>query len=562
MSERPVIEPARLAAITGAVPSRLLRKLDRQPELAESWRWRREGEATVVETDKGARVTLRGARIADADQIACDCLLAPRCIHVLAVATRLPLAESDGDADEHEDAPTEEASGVEERPATEDERAAAATTRAALVQLAMLGATGAGVVVQAQLLRGLHLARVASLPRLATAAQRTHARLRRWREEGRTQAQLEALLASWRDALLLAWALEGGAIEGALRGQARRRFEPLPPTRLVGLCCAPFVSETGYAGVTTWLVDRGGALRSVSSVRSSSQSGGARRADLAPFARATITHAELSRAEVALEGATASADGRLGAGAGVRVARLGDATLDHEWAAPLFAEPWRTQLRRALGADPATSPPLFLDVVVCRGHAALGSGEGAIAIPLRPPLGGHAAADLAALVAHGEGRRLRMVARLTGDAIAPLSVASPGGRWDLGLQGGRYARIEDLLADAPIESSDIPLPPARTIELAPWWPLTRVVARTFRGGWRSVGTGDEGARLRARALPQAAGLVAALESAARPSGRDGAGALRPPEPAPFASALTACAAYLEAIEEAARARAFGLVSSD
>lgn len=90
MSPRPRIAAGLLASITGAVPPRLQKKLDENPKVADSWTWSEQGDQVVVTTDKGERVLLSpgAGAIEEPQQIACTCLLSPRCLHILAVATR------------------------------------------------------------------------------------------------------------------------------------------------------------------------------------------------------------------------------------------------------------------------------------------------------------------------------------------------------------------------------------------------------------------------------------------------------------------------------------------
>ena len=88
MAERPPIPPALVAELTEAVPKRIVRKLDKKPELAESWDW----SAAGVGTDKGETVSW-SLEDGTVSTLSCTCLLAPRCLHVLAVATR-PLIAS------------------------------------------------------------------------------------------------------------------------------------------------------------------------------------------------------------------------------------------------------------------------------------------------------------------------------------------------------------------------------------------------------------------------------------------------------------------------------------
>ena len=88
MAERWPVVPELLAERTASAPRRLLRKLDRQPDVADKWLW----EGVSVTTDKGETVSLSldQGRVTHAT---CTCLLSPRCLHVLGVLRALPVAD-------------------------------------------------------------------------------------------------------------------------------------------------------------------------------------------------------------------------------------------------------------------------------------------------------------------------------------------------------------------------------------------------------------------------------------------------------------------------------------
>ena len=90
---RPKIAADVAAALTSAIPSRLVKKLDADPTLAEKWTW----TATQITTDKGETVTftLSGDVIT---AVTCTCLLAPKCLHLAAVVTLLEPADAADDA--------------------------------------------------------------------------------------------------------------------------------------------------------------------------------------------------------------------------------------------------------------------------------------------------------------------------------------------------------------------------------------------------------------------------------------------------------------------------------
>ena len=85
---RPQIDPQLAGTLTAAIPPRLIKKLDAEPTLADKWTW----TATTVTTDKGETATFvitEGV----VTELACSCLLNPKCLHVAAVVTLLEPAD-------------------------------------------------------------------------------------------------------------------------------------------------------------------------------------------------------------------------------------------------------------------------------------------------------------------------------------------------------------------------------------------------------------------------------------------------------------------------------------
>ncbi|RAY16395.1 hypothetical protein DPM19_05835 [Actinomadura craniellae] len=117
MVTRPVVEPGLLAELIGAAPARVRRRLDADPALADGWTWTETGGGWQVAAG-GETVRLAGPRLTGADQVGCSCLLAPRCLHLLAVLTVL-----DTLADQEEAPPAEpEETGAEPDPRTRPAR--------------------------------------------------------------------------------------------------------------------------------------------------------------------------------------------------------------------------------------------------------------------------------------------------------------------------------------------------------------------------------------------------------------------------------------------------------
>src|SRR5204862_2186035 len=176
------------------------RRLEADPALAGGWRWSPVAGGLEVEAGPEARVRLPAAGLVTApEQVACTCLLAPRCLHVAAVLRALPA--SGAPADEAASPPRAGAAdGPETVPVRPAQRQAAAEAWRAGVALLEAGAGAAAAVVEGELLRAAHSCRVASLPRLATAAARVAERVRQLRAEA-AGFRLDALAGDLHDLL-------------------------------------------------------------------------------------------------------------------------------------------------------------------------------------------------------------------------------------------------------------------------------------------------------------------------------------------------------------------------
>jgi hypothetical protein len=431
----------------------------------------------------------------------------------------------------------------------EARRAAAREALRALGEVAAAGALGSGVVVTGELLRTLHAARVSELPRLSSAVLRVASGVRACRERSE-RFELAPFAADLGDALACAHALGRGAGPDLARwiGTARRSYTRAGTLRLHGLASEPVVTGSGYAGVVTYLVDARGAVLTLADVAP----GDATRVPLAYAGAArlgggTLTHRELCRSGLFIEGATVSAEGRLGAGQGVR-AVLAPAS---DWSAPpfdaLFRRPLLAQVRDGfealdVGADRAGL--LLFDGVL------RGASEEALRIevpdaPGTPVLDAVPASPLAALPFHDNlrllaqraGIRLRLVGRLVPSRalrLQLLALGPPPGADGLALPpdwAGRCNLGLDRLAGAAFVDGGAPAPaglraePARTADAL--LPLTRRLERLALGGRATFAGAAERVEREARALEQdlmpcAAAVLRALCATALDRGPDGA----------------------------------------
>ncbi|MFD8206766.1 hypothetical protein ACFV2S_10225 [Streptomyces sp. NPDC059695] len=622
----PPVAPDVLADAVEQLSARLRKKLDAAVAgCADRAAAAADGSVRVL-FGEDAAVTLRpgpSGAVTHADQAVCTCLLAPRCLHRAAVLGAAPLADGEGDTYGAHDPGTDgtEAADVGAAPARrspcvtaerpnadagpglpvaapqDDPHRAAGTSGtepvapaaltaaqvraaealwAAAAEALATGVAAGGAVVQAELLRAAHTARLAGLPRAEAAALRVVRGLRAARERSEGQ-RLSDLAEAFRELLADSAALSSGSADAGGAGSARRAYAQGGSLRVYGLCREPVLSATGYGGVTTHLVGADGAAFTVSDVRPGGLAR-AKGAGSAPVALggAVLDHAGLARGGLRIVGATVSADGRLGAGRGVGATPLRGVDWSEEPVAALFARP----VREAMAAGPADGGPgtaaglLGCDVEVI-GAAGDGvvvrvAGEGPL-VRLRaahphPEL--PYAANLRR-IARCPGLALRVLGRPDLDRAAtlrPLAVGPvPGaaatlrlpdawkGRADLGydrLQGEHFPReAAGAAASEPVTAGPDPLADA------PLWRVRRLLEAGVAGGRRAVaeaGRGTDAAALVARlsraGLGGAAHLAQALTAEAGRRPRDAFGRLTDASADGYAKAWLASAVHLAAAE--------------
>ncbi|MFF3004242.1 hypothetical protein ACFVTF_15705 [Kitasatospora sp. NPDC057940] len=584
----PTVRPEVVAEVVAGLSARLQKRLDGAAAKLAERPVTRCGDEWRVEVDEETALVLHapGAVVADADDVRCGCLLAPACVHRAAAVTLCPLAELADLAEQAEE--TEEATPVEAAPAssaeaqseagpTPVELAAARHLHRAGCAVLAAGVSGAGAVAQAELLRAAHRARLAGLYRPAAAAVAVVTRVRAARS-GAPDHRLADLVAGLRELLDLTTALSTGCGPVAeLRGTARQAYGEEGGLRLYGLFTEPVLTAT-HAGVVSWAVDAGGRLSTVAEVMPHGDAAAAAPQAVGAGNRtvrlgeAPLSHREFSRAGLAVQGATRSAAGRLGAGASVRAVRAAGAAWTVEPVAALWAEPVAAQVARALAAEslpyegrPAGSDLLFLDVTLL-GPAPAGPGgslrllgrceggtdgaDGGLVVGL---CAGHEHPGLAfranlALLATAPGLRLRVIGRLERSdrpelrllAVgtppeSPTAPATPGlpslavpadraDRVNLGLERLQTAdlrtadqRIADQPTTAPADAAPADAGPGLPVGLpneAPYGPPVHVLGRRVE---QAVTTGRHALAPSAAtaaadgSLLRAAGLVTAAE---------------------------------------------------
>ncbi|MFE5558214.1 hypothetical protein [Streptomyces sp. NPDC056544] len=597
-TELPPVAPEVLAEAVENLTPRLRKKLDAATEgcaagavfAADGTVTLRFGEDALVTLSPGPVGT-----ITTADQATCSCLLAPRCLHRAAALGAAPLADTPPEPV----ATAEPAGAVEPAGAAEPVasvaslepmgtaepapaltpaqlRAAGALWHVAAEALAA-GVTAGGAVVQAELLRAAHTARLAGLPRAEAAALRVVRGLRAARER-RAGQRLGDLTGAFRELLHTAGMLASGSADPALTGTTRRAYAPGGSLQVHGLCREPVLSATGYGGVVTHLLSPDGTPYSVSDVRPGglARARGAGSASVA-LGGATLDHAGLARGGLRIVGATVSAEGRLGAGRGVRATPLPGTAWAEGPAAPLFARPAAEAVAELLAApDAAESALLGCDVTVVGA-----AGEHLLVRETRPDapllrlLPAHPHPELAHTenlrrIASYPGLVLRVLGRPDLDRTAtlrPLAVGPvPGaehtlrlpeewlGRADLGydrLQGAHFPQGD--AAPVPLPAAEGPDPLADS----PLWRVRRLLETGVAGGRRAVAEAARGTEslaaasygpLRRAGLTGAADLAAALAAEADRRPRNVFGRLADPSPDGYAWAWLAAATHLAAAE--------------
>nr|BEK69337.1 hypothetical protein KPHV_65640 [Kitasatospora purpeofusca] len=480
--EWPAVRPEVVAEVVAGLSARLQKRLDGAAAKLAERPVERTGEDWRIAVDEETELVLHapGGVVATSDDVRCGCLLAPACVHRAAAVTVCPLADGEPPTEQAE--PAEQAGqagqaapglAAGESPATapvpspgapQGDAPASGTLgaaeRAAVAQLHRVGSAvlaagvgGTGAVLQAELLRAAHRARLAGLHRPAAAAVAVVTRIRAARS-GEPDHRLADLVAGLRELLGLSTALSAAAATdaagpgvAALRGTARQVYTAAGGLRLYGLFSEPVLTAT-HAGVLTWAVDAGGGLHTMAEIMPHTDAAAAAPQAVGAGNRAVrlgdamLSHREFTRAGLAVQGATRSAAGRLGAGAAVRAVRAAGAAWTAEPAARLWAEPPAAQVARALGAAalppevrPAGGELLFLDVTLL-GAVPYGPGGeprlladcGGVVLALRAA---HDHPGLAhrgnlALLATAPGLRLRVIGRLERSARPELRLLAIG----------------------------------------------------------------------------------------------------------------------------------------
>jgi hypothetical protein len=546
----PTILPAVLAAIVERAPPRLVKKLDGAPEVAGGWTFEQQSNALSVTSDGGERVLVSSEddTVRAPEQLVCSCLLAPKCFHLLAVAAYLPIA-AEGESLAAAATPVPRDIIVPAMALDSERRQVARSALDVLAVVLESGLSAMGAQARAELLRSVHAARVHGLHRLASRTLSVAESGRALRERS-ASFELEQAVRALGEASLTAHQLANGSTSPESIGVARRSYEDVGAKRLMGVACEPVLTRSGYAGVVTYVVDEAGTLFTVQDVApgDAGRALGSYRATVR-LGDASLTHAELARQGLFVQGATASLDHRLGAGARVSAVSAAGARFDEPRFSALFAVPFATQLEHALAAaeapDMRAPALLFLEGVLVGPDAAgalfiVGAAEQATLLTLAMPTSeaSFACNENLRLLRAAVGTRLRVIGKIArrrpgvvellaiGDVEGSLSVSPPSmGRVQVafdtlarGQLRGDPTQVDAAAVSSAMraESNDATDPIAS---------LERRVGRMVLGGRRSLTTSAsrdvalEANTLASAMLPTTRRVLEELLVAAATSGR-------------------------------------------
>ncbi len=559
--KRPTIAPAVLAALLDLLPARLRRRYDMQPGMAEGWAWNLESGQWRVVIDDDTKVDLMVMEVTDLAQVRCTCLLSPRCLHVAACLGVLETA----DAPIPDEAPTVEDDGVI---VTASHHQVAQAALEAVGSLLTAGAAHAGALTQAVLLRALYDARIASCHRLAGAMARVLASLRRLRTN---EAVGDDLMADLRELVIAALALlttpSGQHVGRSVIGSARRIYRSVGSgLRLTGWLSEPLLTRGGYAGVITHLVDAQGRRWTLPAMRpggveqvAQAWEGGAGLGDL------SLSHRDLARGGCVVQDATASNDGRLGAGAVVKAVSTTGLSWDESPLAEQFARPLAEQVSAAFAAlaDPEAHP--VGDLLIAVIGEVVGADEQAVHLAtnqarlrLTPPSWDPRLPYVSNLerLALASGMQVRVVGRLVAHqpgTLEVLAIGTPGKAPTIRLPTALAGRL--LLGLEHLPGAALPASSGRLPALSPTDDPWGVAARRLQGvvlggrmtlsGRAAVVAEREAVELSRGLSPHAATLLRGLIQACG-STADRWGRLVAPPALPLARAWAALAIQLDA----------------
>jgi hypothetical protein len=323
------------------------------------------------------------------------------------------------------------------------QRCAARELIGSLAQLLRAGVANAGVVMQSGLLRGVHQCRAEGLHRLAALGLRVVAGSREFR--ARAPASDPGQLADdIADILETAChVLSQKAIASFWIGTARRKQLPVRPRKLHGLFAEPIVTRSGFSGAAVYFLGEDGQFYTASDVRPGDAQH-ARDAYLGGIEIGPIIQPakQLARNLYVGTDLTASVDGRLGRGKGIKIVEQGRSTWQADAIQDRFRQPladqWHTIYKHA--ELPADARPAGWDFVFL-GGAILGAVGPELLLeadnhkqPIRLAIENESESlrfrENLRMLSHAPGLRLQIIGRVSlqePTVVSPLALAPLGG---------------------------------------------------------------------------------------------------------------------------------------
>lgn len=365
LDQYPRISALLLADVLESLPARLRKKIDlnEAPDATDPGALSADGSSFVVKQASGT-VTFTADPLTSIDQLSCDCLLSPRCLHLAHAALRCQVADvspaadsnpSDSDIDTEdggtenvgtdeariEDSNAENASADSKNPSGYSglSKSQEALVERALSSCTQLLANGTKLRDPLQLSAFLRLAHEGKALKLYSLGEFSAALTQLLiSSENFSRA---ALVAATSDLFLCAHQLRHGHKQGSLSkeqfGTPRRSYASRPALKLQGLFTEPIIAGSGYAGVATYLREADGTLWSINSNMPQEAETSPKAQSRQYYHRApriggiSTSHFELTRRNLLVNNVKASENGRLGAGAGVSAVASSVAAWDPAW---------------------------------------------------------------------------------------------------------------------------------------------------------------------------------------------------------------------------------------
>ncbi|HZJ63213.1 MAG TPA: hypothetical protein VFD36_06780, partial [Kofleriaceae bacterium] len=348
-------------------------------------------------------------------------------------------------------------------------------------------------------------------------------------------------------------------------------YEGVGSLHLRGLFTEAVVARSGYAGAVTYLLDERGAIYTRADIAPGDAGRAAGAYDAAAgLGDAVLPHRELSRAGLYVSDATASADGRLGAGQRVRAVRTSepsrwdDPTVEARWGRPLAEQLAAIAAHDAAPEDlrPAGWNLVFVEGVIAGGgEVGLVVGDRALRATTALQYRALPARDNLAVLARASGLRIRAIGRVRIAAAGRIELLALGPApgetrlaWPESWHGRANLHYDRLSVPALAEAPPLAAVAAGDDDLLE--PLRRRVERVVLGGLGTLPVHAlaelerDAAALADRALLGGAGALRDLGAVIHGADRAMTGGRRAIERTSFAQVWLRAALY----DDAARRR--------